>query len=261
VSWSATLPIYDLPELQRRNRRFWSAFARFLRREGIDDAPRRLDRGERDLIFSQVCGYPLQTILRGRFAIVGTPVYDVPGCSGTMHRAFIVVRDDAPIQGLNDLRGRTFAVNDVHSNTGMNLPRRLFAEIARGSAFFGAIRLTGSHSASVAAVSGGTADAASIDCVTYAFLREHRPRAMEKLRILAQTAPSPAIPFVASIRLGPERIARLRVALARFLGAERFSNVLAGLRITAITLLPEAQYDVVRDYESASAALGYPVLR
>jgi len=260
MSWSASLPIYDLPELRRSNQRFWSAVGRFLRREGIDDVPRRLDREAGEPLFTQVCGYPLRTTLRGRFAIIGTPTYDAAGCSGTSHRAFIIVRRDAPIHRLADLRGRTFAVNDLHSNTGMNLPRRLFADVAGGEAFFRAVRLTGSHAASAALVGAGGADAASIDCVTYAFLRDHRRALMHDVRIIAETAPSPCIPFVTSARVDPVAVAKLRVALARLSSATRFARVLAGLRIKAITLLPETQYDLVSDYEQASAALGYPVL-
>jgi ABC-type phosphate/phosphonate transport system substrate-binding protein len=262
MNWVASLPIYDFPELANANERFWAVLRDVLIADGIEDAivPRALG-GEGDAIFTQVCGYPLQTTLRGRFALLGTPHYDLPGCVGSTHRAFIVVRDEAPISDLEELRGGRFAVNDLHSNTGMNLPRRLFAEYAREGSFFGDVKLTGSHAASATLVGEGGADAASIDCVTYAFLREYRPRDVARLRILAETPPSPAIPFVTSVDAGPELAARLRAALEHISNDEHFADVRAGLRIEAIASPVESAYDVLLAYERESAALEYPDLR
>jgi hypothetical protein len=56
--------------------------------------------------------------------------------------------------------------------------------------------LTGAHVASVAAVAGGHADLAAIDCVTWAHLKRWRPEATGKLRVLAWTAAMPGLPLI-----------------------------------------------------------------
>jgi ABC-type phosphate/phosphonate transport system substrate-binding protein len=81
----------------------------------------------------------------------------------------------------------------------MNLPRRALAEIAGGEPFFRRVVETGGHPASLERLLSGDGDVASIDCVTFAFWRHYRPDAAARVRVLAETPPSPAIPFVTSI--------------------------------------------------------------
>jgi ABC-type phosphate/phosphonate transport system substrate-binding protein len=108
--------MYDLPELRNANAALLDAFNALLREEGVD--PGRTS-------ITQICGYPLRTLHRGRYAVFGIPCYGVPGCDGPAHRAFIVVRSTSAAAAVRDLRGSNFAVNSMHSNTGMNLPRHL----------------------------------------------------------------------------------------------------------------------------------------
>ncbi len=259
MTWSAHLPIYDLPELRERNERLWDALAEVIRDAGIDDVPERLG-GSGDELFTQVCGLPLQTTERGRYALLGTPMYGVEGCNGTTHCAFIVVRESASYTQPAHLRGATFAINDANSNTGMNLPRRLFARIGRRRPFFKSVTLTGSHSASAAQVAAGDADAAAIDCVTYAFLAEFRPALVAGLRILARTDWSPAIPFVTA-DTNPQRVAVLRGALMRLSSEPRFAPALRSLHIEGIRFVGDLVYSMLRKYEHDAIATGYPELR
>ena len=51
----------------------------------IDEICRRLPVPERigpEILFSQTCGYPLETIFSGQAIRLGTPCYAVPGCDG-----------------------------------------------------------------------------------------------------------------------------------------------------------------------------------
>jgi ABC-type phosphate/phosphonate transport system substrate-binding protein len=63
----------------------------------------------------------------------------------------------------------------------------------------------------------GNADTAAIDCVTYAMLARYRPRALAGLRILAETDPAPAPPYVTRLDLPVEMAARIRTALVSVL--------------------------------------------
>jgi ABC-type phosphate/phosphonate transport system substrate-binding protein len=261
----ASLPMYNLPEMAGDNAAFWSALVEELRREGVMDTPDQLrsdsppvpDRIGSDVVFTQTCGYPLQTIYQGQFQLLGVPTYDAPGCGEATHRAFILVRDGSRFGRLEDLRGRTFALNSRHSNSGMNLPRVMFARIAGGKHLFSRVIETGSHVASMQLVASGAADAASIDCLTYAFLGDRRPQAVAGLRVLAETPDSPAIPFVTAAGTPRDRVGALQRALSGVFADPRHRTALDRLRLRSIGHADPAAYARLLDYEREAAELGY----
>jgi ABC-type phosphate/phosphonate transport system substrate-binding protein len=243
--------MYDLPQLRTANEAFLTAFSTLLREEDVDPGGTTI---------TQICGYPLQTVYRGQFTLLGIPCYGVPGCDGPAHRAFIVVSSASTTIRVEDLRGRDFAVNSLDSNTGMNLPRHFLAKFAEGKRFFNRVIVTGSHRASMEAVVSGRADAAAIDCVTFGLYAEYEPTAIDGLCILAQTSASPSIPFVTSRKTGKTTVRALRRALRNFSDRADFAPLRHALRIKRIEPAREADYDVLLDYCAEAAALGYPRL-
>jgi len=265
---TASLPMYNLPEMRSRNEAFWDALAEELRRDGWTNLPARLSLAdaavpygiESDVLFSQTCGYPLQTIHGGQGRLLGVPTYDAPGCRAGTHRAFIVVRKDSRFEKPEDLKGASFALNSRDSNTGMNLPRLLFARLAGGKPFFGSVVETGGHASSIERVASGELDTASIDCVTYVFLQDHRPDAVGSLRIVAETAESPALPFVTSSATPADEATRLQAALFRLAADPDRRPILEGLRLRTISKPDPAAYAGLLDYMREAAELGYPEL-
>jgi ABC-type phosphate/phosphonate transport system substrate-binding protein len=265
---TASLPMYNLPEMRAANARFWEALRGLLLEAGLDDVPESLtferrpvpERLEPELLFSQTCGYPLETVFKGQAIRLGAPVYDAPGCEGPTHRAFFVVPAASPARSLADLKGGFFLLNSPVSNSGMNLPRRALAEIAGGKAFFRAVIETGGHPASLDRLLRGDGDVASIDCVTFAFLQRYRPEAAAQFRIIGETPPSPAIPFVTSVATPSATVDTLRAALRRIGGEPRYAAARAGLMISGIEDVPDAAYRGLLDYEREAAELGYPEL-
>jgi ABC-type phosphate/phosphonate transport system substrate-binding protein len=148
----------------------------------------------------------------------------------------------------------------MDSNTGMNLPRHLFAKFAEGKPFFKRAIVTGSHRRSMEAVVRGHADAAAIDCVTFGLYAEYEPTAIEGLRILAHTSPSPSIPFVTSSKTDDYTARALRRALGNFSARAEFAPLKRALRITRIEAVCDSDYDVLLDYRAEAVALGYPRL-
>jgi len=265
---TASLPMYNLPEMREANARFWEALRGLLVEAGMHDVPDTLifDRGpvpERigaEVLFSQTCGYPLETVFRGQAIRLGTPCYAAPGCDGPTHRAFFVVPEASPAMTLADLRGSRFLLNSPVSNSGMNLPRRSLAEIAGEGSFFAEVIETGGHPASLDRLLRGEGDVASIDCVTFAFWRHYRPDAAAQLRIIGETPPSPAIPFVTSIATPPDIIQILGAALRTLMREARYAEARSGLMLTDIVDLPDAAYRGLLDYEREAAELGYPAI-
>ena len=260
--------MYNLPEMQAANGAFWAAVADELRRAGVTDLPERLrfeskavpDQIGRTTLLTQTCGYPLQTIYHGQYQLLGVPDYDAPGCGVATHRAFILVREGAGLRSVADLRGTRFALNSRHSNSGMNLPRLLFAQYAEGRPMFREVIETGTHPASMAAVATGAADAASIDCLTYAFFRDHRPGAVAGLAVIAETVESPAIPFVTAAETPPALVESLQLALSRVAADPDRRGVMAGLRLRGIGPVEPGRYARLLEIEREAALLSYPEL-
>lgn len=258
----ASLPMYALPGMAAANAAFWRDLRENLAGR-IADLPETLappanalpDFIAPETLFSQMCGYPLHYLYKGQYRLLGTPLYDLPGCElgqcgVPLHRSFIVVARGAGFETLEDLRGKILAVNGYESNSGMNLPRRLFAEIAGGKPFFSGVTVTGSHVASMAAVAGGTADAAPIDCVTFGFCTSFHPELTVNLRILAETPASPAIPFITAAATPAAAVVAIIAALHSH----------EGLKIAAIMPPMPAAYDVIPQLATQARALGYAAL-
>jgi len=260
--------MYNLPEMRPVNVRFWNALRGLLVEAGLREVPEsltvdRLPVPERigpEILFSQTCGYPLETIFSGQAIRLGTPCYTVPGCDGPTHCGLFIVPAGSTARELRDLRGSVFLFNSRHSNSGMNLPRRALADIADGRPLFAEVIETGSHPGNLDRIARGEADATAVDNVTYAFWRHYRPEAARHVRVLARTPPSPAIPFVTSVATPPATMAILRDALTRLGREPHAAAARAGLSITDIVDMPAAAYSRLLEYEREAAELDYPVL-
>ena len=263
----ASLPWYDLPEIRDNNDALWDAIAAALRDQGLADVPEALDRTlpygfdwNGRCLFTQTCGYPIFTTSRGHFRVLGIPVYSADGCDGHLHRSFIIVRKGSRFGSLEDLRDGVFAVNEPDSNSGMNLPRHLFAPLNREGRFFRARIVSGSHVASAELVRDGAADAAAIDCVTFALLQRHRPDAIAELSIIAHSAATPAPPFVTSSRTETATFEALRRALMAVMRDSRYAALRDELFLQDVSLVSEDAYAVVFELEREAQRLGYPIL-
>lgn len=266
---TASLGMYDRPELHEANDALWSAIADQLAHAGVHGVPARLDRNrtlpeiwnDPALLLAQCCGYPLVTTWRGRLRYLATPRYRAPGCDGVNHRSRIVVRKDDPAAVLSAMRGRRAAVNEWTSNSGMNLFRAAVAPLAAGQSFFGTVIETGSHAASARLVAANDADVAAIDAVTFAHLEHYEPEVTWRLRTLGWTAPSPGLPLVTASTTSDQEVAALRAALDAVARSEALAGVRAALRIDSFERLPPSHYDVVLAVEAEAVSSGYAVLK
>ena len=82
----------------------------------------------------------------------------------------------------------------------------------------------GSQPGNLDRIARGEADATAVDCVTYAFWRRYRPAAAERVRVVAQTPPSPAIPFVTSADTPAATVELLRAALHELALSPRYAG-------------------------------------
>ena len=266
--WIANLGMYDPPWLHAANDALWTAIRTRLGVRGYSGVSDALDRArplaaiwhDPRLLVGQTCGYPLMTQLGEAVTVIGTPVYDLPGCDGTRHCSFVIVAEGAPFRGLDDLRGCRVALNDNRSNTGMNLLRHAVAPLARDGRFFGTVVETGGHLKSMESVRRGETAVAAIDCVTFGLAARHRPDLTSGLRILARTAPGPALPFVTHGGASAEVVVVLRQALNEAIAAAAQEPRIGDLALRHVAPAGLADYGVLLRYETEAMAAGYPTL-
>ncbi|MFD2263871.1 phosphate/phosphite/phosphonate ABC transporter substrate-binding protein [Lacibacterium aquatile] len=267
MSLIAGLPMYDFPEVRLLTDGLWSAIQAHLKAAGIE-APANLTRPadlmgfwrSPDLLLGQTCGYPLTRHLTDAVQVVATPHYTAPGCVGAWHCSVIVVAADSPVKSLADLRGKTAVINERGSNTGMNLLRASIAPYAEGRPFFGAVIESGGHAKSMEDVGEGRADVASLDCVTFAMMQRYRPEKAARVRVLAETPSTPALPLVTAARTPHGTVDALRAALMAAAADPELAVLREALFIDKFEVLPVEAYKRVVALEQGAEAAGYPVL-
>ncbi len=265
-----SLPQYDLPFLQAETDAWWQGIARHLRHHGLADVPEDLTRSDDNeanwrnpnLLLTQTCGYPLMTELLPYLQAIATPLYDCAGCDGPTYSSPVIVRADAGISGLEDLRGRRVAVNNWNSHSGMNALRHLIAPLTRlGEAFFSEVVLSGGHALSVDAVREGRADVAAIDSVTWALLGRNRPQAVAGLAVLNWTRSAPSLPYAMRVDAPGDLVARVQAALIDAADDPDLAMVRGALLIRGFQPSDTALYQAMLDMRAEAEALGYPVIR
>jgi ABC-type phosphate/phosphonate transport system substrate-binding protein len=264
----ASLPMYDFPALQDAHDALWTALNCQMIAAGMTETPRRLTRhlGHFEvwrhplLLFGQGCEYPLAESLADSIRLIATPRYTAPGCEGASYRSAILVRKKDSAESLADLRNRRCAINEVDSNSGMNLLRASIAALANGARFFKSVVFSGSHFRSVEMVTEGEADVAAVDCVSLAHFQRLSPSAVANLRILDWTASSPSLPFITAAATSDTTLQTLRSSLATVLTDPRLASVRERLFLDGVDVAPVAGFTEVLRLKRAAVESGYPVV-
>lgn len=238
----ASLGMYDFGPAQPANDRLWAGIRDRLRSAGLP-APEVLTRGEGaywpawespDLLLSQTCGYPYRARLHGRVTLVGTPDYGLPDCPPGHYRSVFVARADDPRDALPEFAAAPMAFNEDLSQSGWAAPAHHLLSL--GLMPMPRLR-TGSHRASAAAVAEGRGDLAALDALTWQMMQGLDPAA-DRLKVVAATAPTPALPFIA----GPGRDAAALLAALRQTIASLAPEDRAALHLRGVVAIPADAY-------------------
>jgi ABC-type phosphate/phosphonate transport system substrate-binding protein len=264
----AALPMYDFPELRDAHDLLWTALAQRLLASGVTGVPQHLVRGlshreiwrHRGLLFGQACEYPISKSFHEHLRLVARPRYSAVGCDETSYRSAIVVRAIESADSLDGLRRRRCVVNELDSNSGMNLFRAALAPVAGGTRFFKSVRCSGSHRRSVELVVGHDADVTAIDCVTFAHLLRLQPALAAKVKVIDWTPPSPCLPFVTSHVTSEAIVQALRSAIAEVFADTALAQARELLLLEGVDLNPDATLGRVLELESEAEEWGYPAL-
>ncbi|MEM8851835.1 MAG: PhnD/SsuA/transferrin family substrate-binding protein [Pseudomonadota bacterium] len=136
---------------------------------------------DRDLVLSMTCALPMRLGLADDVALVGSPIWDLPGLPPGHYASHLVQRAD-DTRRVEEAAAEGIAVNAMDSQSGCGC--------LRDAGLIGPMIVTGSHAASMAAVADGRAHLAAIDAVTWSMAPQ------PGLRIARTTPPTPSTPFI-----------------------------------------------------------------
>jgi phosphonate transport system substrate-binding protein len=202
-----------------------------------------------DADFAFVCGLPYVELLRrGEPPVepLAAPVLRGQRYGGQpVYFSDVIVRHDSPFHSFTDLRGRSWAYNEPHSQSGYGITRHHLLRCGETTGFFGAVVEAGWHERAIGLVCEGAVDASAIDSHVLAVALRDRPALAERLRVIDTLGPSPVQPVVASRRL-PESL------------REDVRDILVGLRHEAAAA-PHLAQALVDGFVPVSAATYQPI--
>jgi ABC-type phosphate/phosphonate transport system substrate-binding protein len=257
----------ELPETRDAQDTLWSVLARHLRRQGVRDVPGHLTRtrglpvpaifSDSRLLIGQCCGYDVVYGFASCVKVVATPRYAAPGCEGASYCSFVLVRHDCKADSLDGLRGSVCAINSFNSHSGTNALRALVAPLAHNGRFFSEVKVSGAHMNSLALLHAGEAQVMAMDCVLYALLNQHRPSALEGIRVICWSEPVPAPPIITSAATEHDVITKFSEVLAAALSDKDAHAAKATMLLDGFEFLPLEAYSRIIDIEGAALRHGY----
>jgi len=125
------------------------------------------------------------------------------------YRSAIIVRSDSSLKGIRELRGRTMAFGSPHSTSGNLIPRYLLWDNGVGLRDLKSFTNLQHHDAVAKAILKGQFDAGAVKDVVAEKYKTHG------LRILAWSAPIPAVPLVVRKDAPPDVVKALTTALLK----------------------------------------------
>jgi len=205
-----------------------------------------LKKRELDLAF--VCSGPYVT---GK-ADFGMEIIAVPVCHGKkIYHSYYIVNKDSGIQSFDQLRGKTFAFTDPHSNTGCLVPTYLLAmRKETPETFFKKTFFTYSHDNSIKAVAEGMADGAAIDSLIWDFLNTVDPEFSSRTRIIKKSPPYGIPPIVVHPSMEKQKKEKLRTLFLTLHEDPKGKEFLNSLQIDRFEAGNDEDYNSVREMQS-----------
>jgi phosphonate transport system substrate-binding protein len=131
----------------------------------------------------------------------------------SIYYAGIFAKAGSPIRSLRDLKGRRVAFGDVNSTSSFVVPMTMIMDAGLDPVRdLSAVRLTGSHANSLAALVQGQVDAAALSFDSFDKAIEQKAVDPTTIRVVARSGPIPYPPIVMASRLPAPLKARLKAA-------------------------------------------------
>ena len=158
----------------------------------------------------------------------------------------VVVRGDSQFTKFADLRGATWAYNEIGSQSGYHIVRYKLAQIGENGDFFGKVVASGAHLSSLAMVLAGEVDAAAIDSTVLEMALREDPALSGQIRLIEALGPSPIPPWVIHKSVPAPLRHSIRQALTQMHLNSAGQDVLATGEMVRFETAVDAHYDSLR---------------
>jgi phosphonate transport system substrate-binding protein len=212
-----------------------------------------------------VCGLPyVELAERGAAPVepIAAPVLKGKRYAGRpVYFSDVIVRRASPVRSFANLRGRSWAYNEPHSQSGYGITRYFLTCQGQTRGFFSKVIEAGWHERAVRLVSAGAVDASAIDSHVLSVMLRDDPALARRLRVIQSLGPSTIQPIVVSRRLAPRLKAKLRRTLLTLSDDPAARGPLAHALIERFTAVSDSSYDDIRTMLRTAAAADFLTLR
>ncbi len=112
----------------------------------------------------------------------------------------VIVRRDNPMKSFADLRGHSWAYNEMVSQSGYGITRHHLVQMGETHGFFSQVIDAGWHQKAIRMVVNGKVDGAAIDSQVLSVEMRDHPELAEQIKIIDALGPSTIQPVVAQSR-------------------------------------------------------------
>jgi ABC-type phosphate/phosphonate transport system substrate-binding protein len=222
----------------------------------LEDLWRRTDVG-----CVQMCGYPIALGVADVIPLASA-IPAAPWAEGKpVYRTDLIVRKDAPYNGLADTFGGTVGWTVEHSHSGFNALRHHLLDYRtdeRPQLYRQSIGNLITARGIVDGVLDGTIDVGPLDAYWHMLIRKYNPKLTEGIRILQSTKTAPMPAFVAAPAMVADDIVRLRDAFSEAHTRPWFDQFREALLISGFAHVTRETFDQTMAWDRAAKAAGYP---
>lgn len=216
-----------------------------------------------------VCGLPyIHKFATGKYELLAVPIMalkkgtypDAKGYENApgKYYSYTIVHKDSPIKTWSDLKGKTYAFNDMESNSGYNLPRAKLVSIgAKGWDYFSKVIVSGSHEESIRLVANKVVDSSSVDSLVLDYDRFIKAPAAANVRIIEHLGPVGIPPVVISKKADPSIKQSLQEVMLNMHKDSEGKKILEKALTLRFDPPNDKNYDDVRGYEKQAKAAGF----
>jgi phosphonate transport system substrate-binding protein len=212
-----------------------------------------------------VCGLPYVELgRRGQSPVepVAAPVLHGTRYGGRpVYFSDVVVHRDSPFRSFADLRGRSWAFNEPHSQSGYGITRHHLLRRGETGGYFGRVVEAGWHERALRLVCTGAVDAAAIDSHVLTVALRDEPDLEARLRVVEVLGPSTIQPVVAARRLPADLRDGLRRALVDLADEPAAWPYLERALVRRFVPADDSSYDDIRAMLDVAEAAEFLVLR
>jgi phosphonate transport system substrate-binding protein len=214
--------------------------------------------GEFDAGF--ICGLPYVQLTRLRPSPVealAAPILAGARYAGRpIYFSDVIVQRHSPVRSFADLRGRSWAYNDVDSHSGYNLTRYRLVQMGETGGFFGRVTAAGFHQRAIELVAAGDADGAAIDSQVLAVALRDNPALAAALRVVEVFGPSTIQPLVVAGHLPAAMKAAIQDAVIGIGDDPLARAALDQADVMGFAPIGDADYDDIRRMLATVEAAG-----